>query len=217
MYDSGSTFAALDAAVRGRRVDVAEVAHEVGASAADGGVPLHEVLDHVERAHAGREPEYPTVRAAVVAWAERTLAHRLEATCEDPLTSLASAQHLRTRLEDVYRGADRDGRSAAVTHLLVVVELGHLAHGHRLEGALRALEVADVMRTVFCGDETIAQLAERRFVALARREHADDLAIHLLARLLEGAVGEPHQTRIWTERLPAEVDGLGWMLAHLSA
>jgi hypothetical protein len=34
------------------------------------GVPFHEVLDHVERAHAPAEPSFATVRAASLAWVE---------------------------------------------------------------------------------------------------------------------------------------------------
>ena len=40
-------------AVRDGGPDVGAVAHEVGASAAARGVPLHEVIDLVERAYAG--------------------------------------------------------------------------------------------------------------------------------------------------------------------
>lgn len=216
MFDSGVSFAALDVAVRGRHVDVADVAHVVGASAADGGLPLHEVLDHVERAHCGQDPDFAVVRAAAVGWAERVMERRFGDSCEDPLTSLASPAHVRLRLEEIYRGASRDDLPATQSHVLVVAELPPLVPPHRLEDALRALEVSEVLRTVFDGDETVGQLAARRFVVVARRCHADELAVHLVSRLLAKAFPGPPAPRLWVEQLPSSADNLGWMLGQLS-
>lgn len=214
MFSSGMSFAPLEEAVRDGRPDIAVVAHEVGASAAQVGVPLHEVMDHVERAYAGREPPYQAVRAAAVAWAEEALVHHADVSCEDVLTSLSTLPHLRSRLSDVYRGAERDGVRAADTHSLVVVELPRATFGNELEVSLQALDVAGALRTVFAGDEAIAQVSPRRFAALVERRRCDIVTVGLLSLLLERAV-DLHP-RLWVEQLPGESDGVASVLAGLS-
>ena len=217
MFNSGMSFVLLEQAVRDGQADIAVVAREVGARAAQMGVPLHEVMDHVERAHAPSEPPFTTVRAAVMAWADEALRHQVDVSCDHPLTALSTVPHVRSRLGDVYRGAERDGVRAADTHALVVVELPRVEPGNELEQSLRSLEVADAMRLVFAGDETIAQLSPRRFAALAQHDYTDALTMSLLATVLEGALGSDMQTRLWVERLPGAIDGVATMLAGLSS
>jgi hypothetical protein len=216
VFSSGLNVEPLVDAVRNGRPDIDVVAHEVGASAAQLGVPLHEVLDHVERAYAPAEPPFAVSRTTAVAWAERVLVALADISCDDPLTSLASVAYVRSRLAEVYRGAERDGRRATDTHALVVVELSRTGTGHELELALRALDVAHALRTIFAGDETIAQLSPRRFAALASRQRTDDLTITLLGLLLERALGDRDGTRLWVEHLPGSPDGIASVLAALS-
>jgi hypothetical protein len=73
------------------------------------------------------------------------------------------------------------------------------------------------MRLVFSGDETIAQMSPRRFAALTSSEHADAVTISLLAMVLERALGDDSQIRMWVERLPSSADGIATMLAELCA
>lgn len=216
MFSSGLSVALLEQAVRDGRSDVADVAHEVGASAAHLGVPLHEVMDHVERAHGGREPAFSTARAAALAWAEQALIHRADVSCEDPLTSLATVPHMRARLAEIYRGAERDGDQVTDSKVLVVVELPRSGTGHELELSLRALDVAEALRAVFAGEETVAHVSSRRFAALVGREHADPLTLRLVAVLLERALGPDVQPRLWVEQLPTSADGVSRVLAGLS-
>lgn len=215
MFSSGLDVSPLADAVRDGRSDVADVAREVGASAAQLGVPLHEVMWHVERAHAGREPSFATTRAAALAWAERALVLHADLRCEDPLTSLATLPHVRSRLAEIYRRADREGTHVADTTALVVVELPRAHAGHELEVALRALDVAEAMRGVFRGDEIVAQLSSRRFSALVLRERADVLTLIVLRAVLEVAL-EGVRPRLWVEHLPSSDDGVAQMLAELS-
>lgn len=215
MFSSGLNVEPLVDAVRGGRSDVNVVALEVGASAAQLGVPLHEVLDHVERAYAPAEPPSAVTRATAVAWAERILVDSADIACEDPLTSLASVPYVRSRLAEIYRGADRDGRRATDTHALVVVELSRAGRGHGLEQAVRALDVAQVLHTVFTGDETIAQLSPRRFGALVARARADDVTLTLLGLLLDRTLAERDRARLWVEHLPGSADGIAPVLAAL--
>lgn len=215
MYDQGTHTELLRDAVRDGASDVVRVAHEVGASAAQMGVPLHEVLDLVERAFAPDGPDVAAVRAAAVAWAERALLRHVDESCEDPLTSLATVPYLRSRLAEIYRGAERAGRDAGDTTALVVVELPRPLRGHELERALLGLDVAEVLRQVFTGDETIAQLTVRRFAALVARERSDDVTLSLVALLLDRTLAGHGQPRLWVERLPASADGVAQVLAGL--
>lgn len=216
MFGSDLNVALLADAVRDDRPDVADVALEVGASAARLGVPLHEVLDHVERAYAGQQPTFEATRAAVLAWADWALVLHADVSCEDPLTSLASRAYVRSRLGEIYRGAERDGHQVAEKAALVVVELPRGHAGHELEQSLRALDVAEAMRAVFVGDETVAQMSPRRFAALVARERADVLTMNLLRILLERALGGQLQPRLWVEELPPSADGVARVLAGLS-
>jgi hypothetical protein len=215
MVNSGLSFALLEEAVRDGRPDIAAVAHEVGASAAQMGIPLHEVLDHVERAHAQQEPSYATVRAAALAWVEKALLHQVDVSCEHPLTSLSTVPHVRSRLGDVYRGAERSGARVSDTHVLVVVELPRTGDGNQLEQSLHALELAQTMRAVFAGEETIGQMSPRRFAALVERDHADPVTVSLLALLLEGTHGRTGHPRLWVEQLPGSPDAVPSLLAAL--
>jgi hypothetical protein len=216
MFSSGLDDALLADAVRDGRPDVADVALEVGASAARLGVPLHEVLDHVERAFAGEEPSFEATRAAVLAWAEWALVLHADISCEDPLTSLATSAYVRSRLAELYRGAERDGHRVADHRALVVVELPSRHRGHELEQSLRALDVAEAMRAVFAGDETVAQMSPRRFAALVGRERADAVSMSLLRILLERVLGDHVHPRLWVEELPPTADGIARVLAGLS-
>lgn len=218
-YDDVS-YALLDEVVRTGHPDAVGVAHEVGASAARMGAPLHEVLDQVERAHdrIGAEPEYTLVRAAAISWAEHARLGWSDHACEDPLTSLATSEHLRTRLAEVYRGAARRGERAAHRHVLVVAELTRLPLGHDLEASLRAIDVAEALRSVFAGDETVAGLTSRRFAVLAERARVDDLTMHLLGLVLRRDVGgDLGPLRVWVEELPPTDDEVRHLMAALTS
>ncbi len=204
-------------AVRDGGPDVGAVAHEVGASAAARGVPLHEVIDLVERAYAG-VPDHSTVRAACVAWAEETSRSLHQVSCEDPLTSLSTVPHLRARLGDVYREASREGAGhlASDRHTLVVVELTRPDPANALESSLWALEVAGVLGTVFTGDETVAHVATGRFAVLARRDRADATTLALLGVLLRHTTAGSPPPRTWVEELPLDEDDVVWTMAGLT-
>jgi len=219
MSSTGVDYALLDTVVGTGRPDAVGVAHEVGASAALMGAPLHEVLDRVERAHdrIGSEPEFSIVRAAAVAWAEHIRLGATDVSCEDPLTSLATAEYLRSRLAEVYRGAARTGERAAHRHVLVVVELARMPSGHDLEASLRAIDVAEALRSVFAGDETVAGLTAQRFAVLAQRSRVDDLAMHLLGIVLRRDLDDSARPmRTWVEELPADEDDVRHLLAVLT-
>lgn len=214
MAGSGLDASVLAEAVRSGASDVLDVARRLGSSAARLCVPLHEVLDHVERAYSPAPPDFAVVRTAAVAWAETALIRHADISCHDPLTSLATVPHLRSRLAETYRGAeDSDARAADVSALVVVEFPRSAAHG--LELALRALDVADVLRLVFLGEETFVQLTPRRFAVLASHDRLGDAVMGLLALLLEEMLTGQGQARLWVEHLPTSEDGVAQILASL--
>lgn len=208
------SYVELDSAVRAGRVDAVDVAHEVGASAASLGVPLHEVLDRVERAFDGLEPSFAMVRGVAVAWAETSRMLQLETSCEDPLTQLSSLSHLRHSLDGLYRGAVRDGTTVADRHGLVVVELPR-QRGNVLESTLHAVDVSVALRTAFPGDEVIAQLSPRRFCVLAERDRLDQPTLSLVTILLRRTFESP-PPRVWLELLPPVAQDVTWVLDALT-
>ena len=210
-------FIAIEEALESGHADIASVAHVVGASAAHLGSPLQEILDSLERTYAdhGAEPAYDVVKAMTVAWTEEALVHKHQASCEDPLTALSTLAHLRSRLGDVYRGAERDGRKASDSHALVVVELP-MSRGNQLNNSLAMLEAAEAIRTVYSGDETIAQVAPRRAAALVERARTDRATLELLQILVRRLNTGDAEPRLWIEALPRHAAGIGWLLTELA-
>jgi hypothetical protein len=156
----------------------------------------------------GAAPDFAAVEALSVAWSEATLEFLHDVSCEDPLTGLASLPHLRTRLAEVYREAERGGTSIRRTHALVVVQVGGSAGGDvptdGFTRALRLAALADALRTVFAGEEVIARAASDRVVALVRRNPELGETLSLTRIMLEdlGIAG----ARLWVEGLPDGVD-----------
>jgi len=214
MDSFGMTYVDLDDAVRAGRVDALDVALEVGASAAALGVPLHEVLDRVERAFGGLEPSFAMVRAVAVSWAETSKVLQLETSCEDPLTQLSTLPHLRHRLDGLDRAAVRDDATVSDRHALVVVELPR-SNDHGLQEALFAVDVSNALRTVFPGDEVIAQLSPRRFAVLADRDRLDQPTLNLVTVLLRRTFESP-PPRVWMEMLPPVAQDVTWVLDALT-
>lgn len=210
-------FIAIEEALMSGQSDVAAVAHVVGASAARFGSPLQEVFDHLERAYAvrGEIPASDVVKALAIGWSEEALMHQHQMSCEDPLTALSTAAHLRTRLNDIYRAAERQGRPAGETHELVVVNVPVMSV-NALSGSLSMLEAAEAMRTVYSGDETIAQVAAHRAVALVERSRTDRWTLELLQILIRRTQTGDAEPRLWLESLPRSAAGIGWLLAELA-
>jgi hypothetical protein len=156
----------------------------------------------------GAVPGFAALEALAVAWSEATLEFLHDVSCEDPLTGLASLPHLRARLAEVYREAERTGGSVRAARALVVVDVGGGSGGEpptdRFSGALRLATVAEALRSVFSGEETIARVAPRRVVTLARR--TPDLGESVgVTRGILADLGLP-RARVWIEGLPGSAD-----------
>jgi GGDEF domain-containing protein len=175
------------------------------------GVSLGEALAGLRAACAAvgaAAPGVDAVETLSVAWSEATLEFLHDLSCEDPLTGLASLPHLRTRLAEVYREAERTASPVKGTHALFVVDVGGGTGGDAptdtFSRALRLAAVADALRTVFSGEETIARVGANRVVALVRR--APDLGETVtLTRAMLADVGLA-EARTWIEGLPARAD-----------
>ncbi|MGA6163896.1 GGDEF domain-containing protein [Amycolatopsis magusensis] len=135
---------------------------------------LHAVLAEPECAERLVVPDIDAtpsrlLRVTAVAWADVALDQLAKAEVTDPLTSLPTAAYLRTRLTEVYREAARQEQPAALGHLLLVVTMDFslLAGWPRLTGMIL---VADAVRQVFDGGESVAALGPSTVGVLLRRD-----------------------------------------------
>ena len=190
-----------------------------GRTLANNGADLGEALDGLSQVcqrAVGRGPSDSEIRALSVAWSEETLGYLHQISCEDPLTGVSSLSHVRARLAEVYRGEERRGNSASVTHALVVIEeLGEDSEDQNFERALNLSRLADTVRIVFQGSETIGRVGNKRLIVLAKRRVALGKQVALLERLIrERMVGS--SCRVWIEGLPSNDHAAARVLDELA-
>lgn len=168
-----------------RRVDLAEPLSNLGRARAQAGAGLEETLTDLAALHAvlsseaedglvATDPDAaPTslVRAAALAWADASLGELRNVETTENLTSLTTHAYLRTRLGEVYRQAARTGVAVASSHALLVVtlDLSAVSGWPRL---MAMVLVADALREVFDGGESMAILGPSVAVVLAERDPA---------------------------------------------
>ena len=193
-------------------------AERLGHQRANGGVPLAEALLDAD-AVAGLVPDCAEDlrRAVSLGWADRAAAPTDSVT--DALTGLVSADYLRVRLGEVYRAAEVEGSSAAVTHALVVIRLGG-PEGVQWAHSLPMILVGDLMRTVFAGGQSLARIGGMVAVVLTERTPTLARRARLLAEMLATRVRleqEPELLpQVWIENLPPGLDAAHAMLADLA-
>ncbi len=194
----------------------------VGRRMAREGVDLGEALEGLRTTTVhvtGREPSYDAVRALGTAWAEEALGYVHQLSCEDALTGLAGPAHLRSRLTEVYRGAEQRGEAVSETHAIVVVSVPAAAGGG-LSGSLAVVRLAERIRLIFAGEETLCQVpgrgAEARALVLVRRTPDLGRSVTNLHGLVEvlGTAAAP--ARVWIEGLPASVQSAVPLLDELA-
>ncbi len=217
--------------------DVEACAIEVGRDLASDGTALSQVLDDLERTYAAvgaGAPPYWVVRALCLAWNEVSLQYLHGLSCEDPLTGLASLPHLRSRLLELQRAAERSGDYVSSGYALVIVELGAAlpspgsrgAAGStaeslsaRLSPMLRMVEIAEAMRSVFSGGETLAKVDGHRAAALVPRHATLGAQVDALRQLLCDWSLDPdvrRAPRVWIESLPTAPELTGALLDELA-
>lgn len=187
---------------------VIAAAQEIGRQASGDGATLDDVLTDVSLTYrsvcGAGEPAFEVVRAVSTSWADASLRYLHAVSCEDPLTGLASMAHLRSKILEGYRGQARRGEQTA-THALVVVEVdASWAPASHFDRVLRLVDVAQCMRRVYTGDESIGRLSASRAAAVVRRDERLGSSVTALRGLLqdwqdEGGVA----TRVWIEGLPS--------------
>lgn len=166
-----------------RRGDLTGVLSQLGRARAQAGAGLDETLVDLAALHAvlttdahdgliATDPDAaptPLVRAAALAWAEASFGDLRSAEATDNLTNMTTQAYLRTRLGEVYRQAARLGLPAAETHALLVVtlDLSTVTGWARL---MAMVLVADALREVFDGGESIALLGPSVAVVLSDRD-----------------------------------------------
>lgn len=226
-------FDAVGEALASGRCPVA-ACNVVGRALASDGASLGEALAGLQETyalHGGSAPDFRATEALSLAWSEATLEFLQDVSCEDPLTGLASQQHLRSRLAEVYREADRAEGDVRRSHALVVVDNAAASRQARRDvGKVvgvspvdlhfsRALQLATIgegVRTAFDGEETIARLGADTVAALVRR--TPDLGSRVARmRTVLADLGLGDGTRIWIEGLPGRVEHASTLLNDLVA
>jgi hypothetical protein len=189
--------------------DVNAACHVVGRDVARDGAALGEALSGLRTTFElvrGEEPDFAAAEALCVAWSEATLEYLHDLSCEDPLTGLTSLAHVRTRLAEVYRDAELSDVPVKVSHALVVVEVRihgrALLEEHQFTRAMRLVQVAEVLRSVFSGGETIGRLGLNRAVAVVARTVDLGTSVTLLREFLADLDLGDADVRVWIEGLP---------------
>lgn len=208
--------------------DVGAVCTEIGCALASDGASLPEALEALRQTYAlssGHEPTFEATRAMTTSWSEASLQYLHALSCEDPLTGLASLAHVRSRLSEIYREADRRGTNVASSHALVVVDVVPPAaaapgHGSTFDRVLRMAGVAECIRAVYSGGETLGRLGAGRAVAVVQRETRLGSSVAVLRQLLAEWGGDQDSTpplcRLWIEPLPVDNEAAGRLLDELA-
>jgi GGDEF domain-containing protein len=203
--------------------DVIAACSVVGGDVARDGAALGEALSGLRTTYElvrGTTPDFDATEALSVAWSEATLEYLHDLSCEDPLTGLTSLAHVRTRLAEVYRDADLTEVGVQDSHALVVVALRsrgvEAILEHHFTRALRLCQVAEAIRTVFPGGETIGRLGLNRAVALVSRTPDLGTSVATLTDYLGDLDLGPSDVRVWIEGLPASADSASRLLDELA-
>lgn len=197
-------------------LDIDDAAQAFGTSYALNGEGLDVCLgdlDDTVAAVRGERAGTRLTRQVALAWGEASQQRYNGLGCGDPLTGLASVQHIQFQIAALYRLAG-DGclvdDDLARSHAIMVVELpvvrGDVQAGFaQLEASLRRASAADLITGVVPECALVAELNPRRLGGVVRR--APDLD-----RRLTGVVADldcrmvlsPSQgrCRAWSERLP---------------
>ena len=198
--------------------DPAPACAEVGRALALDGASLGEALDGLRATYRrvlAREPAFGAAESVSVAWSESTLEFLHQLSCEDPLTGLATLAHLRTRLDEIYRETGNDGIDVRGAHALVVVEAHHTGGDH-FGRALMLAQVAEALRCVYPGGETIGRLGPERAAAVVRRRPGLGGSVTLLREYLVDLRIDASLVRVWIEGLPGTADSATRLLDELA-
>lgn len=203
--------------------DISAACAVVGRDVARDGADLGEALDGLRTTYRlvrGTPPEFAATEAVAVAWSEATLEYLHQLSCEDPLTGLASLAHVRTRLAELYRDAEQSDAPLQSSYALVLVQTSFGTPSdpseHKFTHALRLVQVAEAIRSVFSGGETIGRLGLDRAVGVVRRSPDLGRSVAMLRGLLAELDLGAADVRVWIEGLPAGNESAARLLDELA-
>jgi GGDEF domain-containing protein len=203
--------------------DVIGACSVVGRDVARDGAALGEALSGLRATYQlvlGTQPVFEATEALSVAWSDATLQYLHDLSCEDPLTGLASLAHVRTRLDEIYREAELTDVGVSGSHALVIVELCFRGPtsvpGHHFTRAMRLVQVAEALRAVYSGGQTLGRLGLDRAVAVVPRSNDLGLSVALLRDFLSDLDLGSTDVRVWIEGLPGTGDSATRLLDELA-
>ena len=199
--------------------DVWAAAERLGRDRAAAGVSLAEALVDVDSLATITHQRYtdPLRRAVSLGWADRITTP--PSSVEDPLTGLATPEYLQVRLGEVYRAANISDSSASTDSALVVVRLD--LDGQRgWQRTLPMILVADSMRRVFDGGQSLALLGESVAVVLCERDAMLARRARLLGSFITAQIDVDPQVvipepAVWIETLPTNHSAAMDLIAEL--
>ena len=187
--------------------DVWGAAERLGRCRASAGIALAEALVDVDALASIVPGRYTdTLRRAVsLGWADRITAP--PSAVADPMTGLVTFDYLQIRLGEVYRAAEVRGEQVSSSCALVVVRLdlaGHVGWQRTLPMIL----VADGLRRVFDGGQSLVLMGEAVAVALCERDPVLARRARLLQSMVTDAIERDPQIivpgpSVWIENLPS--------------
>jgi GGDEF domain-containing protein len=185
---------------------------------------LHAVLDHSCDGFVSPDIDATParlLRVTALAWADVATDQLVHTEVTEPLTGLPTAAYLRTRLRELYRASEQDGRPVAEDRVLLVVSLDFSAVGGwpRLTAMIL---VADALRAVFDSGESIASLGPSVVAALVPKDERLASRGVTLRRALnerlavDAQLSDVGRPRVSAVRLPATHELASELLAALA-
>lgn len=161
------------------------------------------------------------LRVTATAWSDVLVRQLARSEVCDGLTGLANSAYLRARLREVYRDADACGVEARTRHSLVVIspDLTGSSGWSRLAAMVL---LADVVRSVFDGGQTLAAVGPTTLAVLAERDGRLSERAANARWLAADRLGVDPQLRtigppaVWLEKLPGSHEAACRLLAQLS-
>ena len=203
--------------------DVVGACSVVGRNVARDGASLAEALVDLRTTYTlvlRTTPGFEATEALSVAWSDATLEYLHDLSCEDPLTGLASLAHVRSRLDEIYREAELGDVRVSRSHALVIAELcfrgSTRTPGHHFTRSMRLVQVAEAMRAVFSGGQTLGRIGLDRAVAVVPRGADLGVSVALMRELLGDIDLGDVDVRLWIEGLPASADSATRLLDDLA-
>ncbi|NUT53810.1 MAG: GGDEF domain-containing protein [Saccharothrix sp.] len=157
------------------------------------------------------------LRSTALGWGDVMSRRSAACAADDPLTGLATAAYLRTRLREVYAEARATGRQEHVL-VLVGLDLSRTAGWSRV---VAMTLLADALKEVFDAGETVASLGPSVAGVLLRRDrHLPRAVANLRVLTADRLAVDPHvaptgPVRVWLEELPPTCDEAVALLSGL--